>query len=134
VTAEELTLSGGATLATDHRGFTGDGFVTGLDSKGAAVAWATRVPAAGFYRLTVRYSNGSTDGKQIERNLGVWANGRSFGQIRMPAVGGWDYWGTTWRLVKLTAGPNRIVLSCGPEDSCHVNLDTLRLTPTLPPT
>jgi hypothetical protein len=127
-TAERLELSGGAVLATNHTGFTGDGFVTGLDHNGAAVGWRVKVPVGGYYRLSARYANAKgTDLLEIERDLGVFANGRSFGQLRMPVIGSWDSWGTTWRMVELAEGTNRIVLSCGPQDSCHVNLDTLRL-------
>jgi hypothetical protein len=134
VTGDRLALSGGAVLATNRKGYTGKAFVTGLDSRGAAAAWGITVPKAGFYRLTVRYSTAlGKDQRESERNLDVWANGRSLGQIRMPTTVGWDYWGITWRLVKLNGGRNRIVLSCGVEDRCHVNLDALRLTPTSRP-
>jgi hypothetical protein len=129
VTADKLQLAGGAVLATDHKGYTGAGFVAGLENKGAALAWTVEVPKAGRYRLDVRYSNAlGNDGQQIERRIGLTANGQPFGQIRMPVIGNWDSWGDTWRTVKLRKGENQIVIACGEGDSCHVNIDTLKLT------
>jgi hypothetical protein len=127
-TAEKLQLTGGAQLATDHDGFTGEGFVAGLDNPGAGLSWTMNVASAGRYRLTVRYANAlGTDGQLTERKIGLAANGEQFGQLRMPPTGNWSSWGTTWRTVHLKKGKNEIVVSCNPGDSCHVNIDTMRL-------
>ncbi|WIB11803.1 CBM35 domain-containing protein [Curtobacterium sp. MCPF17_052] len=58
--AEDAGKAGSATVATDHNGFSGDGFAAGFERAGAQLtAHVTGVPAAGDYALQVRYANGS---------------------------------------------------------------------------
>jgi Carbohydrate binding module (family 6) len=128
-TADKLQLTGGAALATDHKGYTGAGFVGGLEQEGAGMTWAVEVPEKGRYRLDVRYANATgKDLKKAERKIGLQVNGKETGQLRMPVTGSWDSWGTTWRNVTLKKGRNEIVVACRAGDSCHVNIDTMSLS------
>jgi hypothetical protein len=127
-TAERLELGGEAELDTDHEGYTGAGFVAGLEEQGSSATWTVQVAKPGRYRLSVRYANGvGKDLRRTERKIGLLVNGSPAGQLRMPTTKNWDSWGDTWRMVRLKAGSNRIAVSCRSEDSCHVNIDGLRL-------
>jgi len=89
--AEQLTLSGGASVATDHIGYTGSGFVAGLTQTGASIAWQiTGVPAAGQYAVQFRYANSTGgDGKNQTRTMTLTTNQTST-QVSLPVTGSWD--------------------------------------------
>ena len=50
--------SGGATVATDHTGYTGTGFVAGYGTLGAATTFTVTAGTAGTYQAALRFSNG----------------------------------------------------------------------------
>ena len=125
--AENGKLEGGAKLATDHGGYSGTGFVAGLENASAKETISlTNVPADGSYALHLRYANG-TGGA---RTLAV--NGTS---QTLPATADWETWGDATLPVTLTKGDNSVVLACtSAADSCRVNVDTVAFTATGAPT
>ncbi|MEZ0068111.1 alpha-glucosidase (family GH31 glycosyl hydrolase) [Streptacidiphilus sp. MAP12-20] len=128
--AEGLSLSGGAATASDHTGYTGSGFVAGLNSPPAAISWsATGVPATGDYALQFRYANSTGgDGLNTTRTMSVTAGGATT-RVSLPVTGSWDTWAVASTIVHLTAGTSPLSVACATGDSCNVNIDSVALTP-----
>lgn len=131
--AESAALSGGATVATDHSGFTGTGFVAGYTdgNKGNAQTQFT-VPAsyAGAGSVVLRYANGTG----ATMTLSLYVNGARTGQVSLPATANWDTWGTVSSSVTLNAGSNTIAYRFDSTDSGNVNLDNIAVTGAASPT
>ncbi|BCJ78092.1 hypothetical protein CS0771_76360 [Catellatospora sp. IY07-71] len=145
--AESAALSGGASVATDHPGFTGSGFVGGYTdgNKGNAnTSFTVNVTNAGAATVTVRYANGTG----ANMTLSLYVNGTKLRQISLPATANWDTWGTIAEAVALNAGNNTVGLKFDSTDSGNVNLDHITVSgaaspsptptpsasPTTPPT
>ncbi len=129
VQAENGVLTGGATIASDHSGYTGAGFVGSLyDGAGDTVAYA--VPATASYPLTIRYANSlggqSPPYQNVTRTLSVSAGGQTQ-VVSLPVTGSWDTWSTVTVTVELPAGLDPIQLLVTPDDSGSVNLDSFTL-------
>ena len=117
------TLGGGASVATNHNGYTGQaGFVTlGTPSSTDAVQ-ITGVPAAGGYDVQLRYS----DAGGADQAVIVTGHGNSQ-QATLPQTTSWDAWRTVTVPVTLSAGTDTVTLSC-PNTSgvgCGSNVDTI---------
>ncbi|GAA2007320.1 TIM-barrel domain-containing protein [Catenulispora subtropica] len=127
--AESQILSGGASIATDHTGYTGSAFVAGLTAAGAKVAWnATGVPAAGSYAVQFRYSNSTGgDGQNTTRTMTVTAGGVSR-QVSLPITADWNTWAVSSTTMTLPAGSSGVSVSCGSADSCNINIDSVAVT------
>jgi hypothetical protein len=123
--ADQGALSGGARSASDHNGYSGDGFLASLERAGASAAYTiTGVPARGAYALQLRYANGKP-GAQAQQARVVSVNGRS---VTLQPTSSWDYWRTVSAPVTLQAGTNTVRLDCPTDDSCNVNIDTIAVT------
>jgi alpha-glucosidase (family GH31 glycosyl hydrolase) len=128
--AEDGALTGGAAIAVDHSGYSGSGFVAGLEKAGATDTVALRdVPADGSYALQVRYANGGTSA----RTMSVSVNGGAAASAGLPVTANWDTWSTVTVPVTLAKGSDTVALGCPSADSCHVNLDTVAATPATAP-
>ncbi|MEV5711501.1 TIM-barrel domain-containing protein [Actinoallomurus sp. NPDC052274] len=124
--AEAGVLAGGAKLAADHNGHSGDGFVAGLERAGTSDTVTVRnVPANGSYGLQVRYSNGGG----TSRTISTAVNGGTATTANLAPTADWDSWSTAVIPVTLTKGTDTIALGCPMADSCHVNLDTVAVAP-----
>ncbi|WP_080834856.1 CBM35 domain-containing protein [Cohnella massiliensis] len=126
--AEAAALSGGASVATEHAGYSGAGFVDGFTdgNKGsAAVTFSVNAAEAGSRDITLRYANGTGSAK----TLSLYVNGVKLRQIALAATAGWSAWGTHAENVTLNAGANSIVYKFDQTDSGNVNLDRLVLGP-----
>ena len=130
--ADSGAQTGGARLADDHNGYSGDGFVAGLERTGAGVALTvTGVPAAGDYRVQLRYANAQAGGQPVQtRTMTVTANDAPAVTATLAPTSGWDYWRTASVVVPLTAGTNTVALGCPTDQSCNVNIDTVAVTAT----
>ena len=128
--AETGALAGGGRLADDHNGYSGAGFVAGLEHTGAAAALTvTGVPAAGDYRVQVRYANGQAGSQPVQtRTAALTANDGVAVPVTLPPTSGWDYWRTESVFVRLKAGTNTVTFGCPTDQSCNVNLDTVAVT------
>lgn len=125
--AEDATLSGGATVATDHTGYQGSGFVGGFTdgNKGnAQVAFSVTAATASSHELALRYANGTS----AARTLTLFVDGASAGQMTLPATTNWDSWATQTSTVTLSAGAHTVAYKFGSADSGNVNLDALTVT------
>ncbi|MBT0769047.1 carbohydrate-binding protein [Kineosporia sp. J2-2] len=127
---ETGALAGGARSADDHNGFSGEGFVAGLESeKASGTVTVTGVPRAGKYRIQLRYANAQAGSDPVRtRKVSVRANSATASTLELKPTSGWDYWHTVSAPLTLAAGTNTVVIGCPAADSCHVNIDTVALT------
>ncbi|HEY3558688.1 MAG TPA: ricin-type beta-trefoil lectin domain protein [Kribbella sp.] len=127
--AEDALLLGKAGTAYDHSGHTGSGFVAGYEKVGSGITVNVDVPAAGAYRLAVRYANATGgDGQNITRTLSTRVNGAAAPRLSLPPTGSWDTWSTVTTTVNLRAGMNAVGVVYSDGDTGHVNLDSLAVT------
>lgn len=126
--AEQAALSGGASKSADSIGFTGDGFVSGLNQIGAAVSFPVNAAEEGTYTLLLRYASTMRPGEQdIPRTLSLYVNDAKIGQVRLPNLANWEMWDYEATAVSLSAGVNTITYRYDPGDSGDVHLDALLL-------
>lgn len=128
--AEDASTAGTAVIATDHQGYSGDGFTAELN-KGAQLSdRIVGVPQDGTYLLHLRYANGTGgDGLHQTRDVTVGTGDGTTRALSLPPTDDWDTWKSASVPVELKAGDNRITLNCPESAACHVNVDTLALTP-----
>ena len=127
--AEADRIGGSATVATDHGGYSGSGFVGELNQGSSVTTHAVNVPADGTYALHVRYANATGGDGRYQTRTATVSSGGSTKTLSLPVTGTWDTWQTVSIPVTLKAGANDITLGCPDATSCHVNLDTLSVTP-----
>ncbi|MEV4581465.1 CBM35 domain-containing protein [Nonomuraea jabiensis] len=101
--AESATLSE-ATVATNHTGYTGSGFVDYVNAVGGYIEWSVNVAEAGTHTLTLRYANGTT----VNRPMSVAVNGAVVQTRDFPGTGSWDTWADAALTVSLNAGVNTV--------------------------
>ncbi|MEU9995734.1 CBM35 domain-containing protein [Streptomyces sp. NPDC050848] len=130
--AATLKLGGSALLAKDIKGAEGVGgaYVTGFNAVGSSVTWETEVPAAGDYKMSVRYAIPAKDA-----NATVTVNGKAnTNPMNLKNfIGSSDpnlekNWQTTWSQVSLQKGKNTIMLSCGQGNQCDVIFDWVKIS------
>ncbi|MET9905338.1 PQQ-dependent sugar dehydrogenase [Streptomyces sp. NPDC006476] len=102
--AEDALISQG-TVATNHTGYTGTGFVDYTNVKGSYVEFTVSAASAGTSALTLRYANGTSTDRPMDISVNgtVVASGVSF-----PATADWNTWVTKTVNVPLTAGTDTI--------------------------
>jgi endo-1,4-beta-D-glucanase Y len=132
--AEDATISQG-TVATNHTGFSGTGFVDYTNVAGSYVEFTVTAAAAGPATLTFRHANGSTANRpmDIAVNGSVVAAGVAFNP-----TANWDTWADVTVTTTLAAGGNTVRATATTANG-GPNLDRLRVsassgTDTEPPT
>ncbi|HWC24623.1 MAG TPA: TIM-barrel domain-containing protein [Flexivirga sp.] len=128
--AETSALAGGAKLASDHNGYSGAGFVGGLEKTSASVAaTVTDVPKAGTYDVQLRYANAKAGAQAVQsRTMSVQVNDAAPSTVSLAPTSSWDTWRTVSAEVSLPAGTSTLTLGCPDASSCNVNLDTIAVT------
>ncbi|TIH40399.1 carbohydrate-binding protein [Subtercola vilae] len=125
--AEGLSLAG-LSLATNHSGYTGQGFVAGYEAVGNALTFQTTIGQAGTDNLTLRYANSQGgDGKVTDRTLSASVDGGAAQTLTLPPTAGWDSWSLASVPLTLTQGEHRITVTRAAGDSGQINLDSLAL-------
>ncbi|MBE2317473.1 DUF1080 domain-containing protein [Solirubrobacter sp. CPCC 204708] len=125
---EEGVMAGGAKFDTEHAGFTGNGFVSGIQTKGSSsVKIEMNAGKAGDYRMALHYANGPNPFAGPKK-MTLIVNGTSR-QITLPSTGTWKTWGYYLDTVALKAGVNEVELLYGADDDGNVNLDNVRFAP-----
>lgn len=120
--AESATLSGTASKATDHTGYTGTGFVAGFtNSTTAQVSFTVSAATAGNYTVTLRYSAGSG----TSTNVGLYVRGTKIKNITCNSTTNWDTWANEVETVSLTAGNNTIAYKTETSSGSGINLDNV---------
>ncbi|MFC5213059.1 PQQ-dependent sugar dehydrogenase [Streptomyces coerulescens] len=134
--AETATISQG-TVATNHSGYTGSGFVDYTNVTGSYVEFTVSADAASGTSLALRYANGTGADRPMDLSIGgkVVAAGVSF-----PPTANWTTWATKTITADLTAGANKIRATAttsagGPNlDKLTVDAAADTQTPTRPGT
>lgn len=125
--AEALSASG-PSIASDHDGYTGDGFLAGFSNVDDSLTIDVHVPAAGSYSFQARYANGvGGDGQHTQRSLSLAAGEGGAQSLRLPETANWDSWSVASGPVQLQAGKNTLRLFRSPSDSGNVNIDSVAL-------
>ncbi|MEV4895201.1 CBM35 domain-containing protein, partial [Nonomuraea sp. NPDC055795] len=102
--AESAVLSR-ASVATNHAGYTGSGFVDYVNAPGGSIEWSVNVAEAGVHTLTVRYANGTA----AARPMDVSVNGATAAAgVSFPGTGAWSTWSEKQVAVTLAAGVNTV--------------------------
>jgi chitinase len=102
--AESATLSQ-ATVASNHTGFSGTGFVDYTNVAGGYVEWSVNASAAGSATLVIRYANGST----ANRPMNIAVNGSTVATgVAFNGTGNWDTWANATLTATLRAGANTV--------------------------
>ena len=128
--AEGLDLNG-LSVASDHSGYTGSGFVAGFTDSGDSVSFQVKAATAGTYELATRYANATGgDGKDVTRTLSVSAGGGTAATLSLPTTADWNTWAVATVPVTLKAGDNTVTVARAASDSGNVNLDSLAVVPT----
>jgi uncharacterized protein YegP (UPF0339 family) len=122
--AESAALSGGAAVNTNHAGYSGTGFVDGYWNQGASTTFNVSAPAAGAYRVGLRYSNGP-DPVAGAKTVSLYVNGVRVRQVSLASTGNWDTWATHTESLALTAGTNTVSYRYDSGDGGNVNLDKI---------
>ncbi len=124
--AEKLKLYGGATTATDHKNYTGTGFVAGLKYVGAGMQWSMNNDIfAGEYIISLRYCSGK--GAQT---ISLYIDGVRT-QIQLEATADWDTWKTFTKKIDLAKGSHTFKVQCDAEDTYNVNFDWVSVLPNI---
>jgi glucose/arabinose dehydrogenase len=122
--AEEGNREGGASLATDHRGFSGIGFAAGFGTLNASTTMHVTVDRNADYAVGLRYSNGP-DPFSGPKTISVYVNGRKIRQVTLPTTVTWDDWATATEKLPLRKGVNTVQYRVDALDTGHVNLDLI---------
>ena len=120
--------AGGAKPAADHNGYSGAGFLAGLEHTGRGrpltVTGVPRPAPTGCSCAT------PTRGRRPAGPVApdhVTAGSATPTTATLAPTSGWDYWRTVSVPVTLAAGTNTVALGCPTDTSCHVNVDTVAL-------
>jgi alpha-D-xyloside xylohydrolase len=134
---ENATLSGGATVMTDHTGYSGTGFVAGYyNSTTADTKFNVNSSAAGQYSLVVRYSAGNG----TSTNTALYVNGTRIKALTCGATVDWNTWADDNETITLNNGNNTIELKAETSSTACINIDYITIamsqnpTPTPTPT
>ena len=118
--AEFAALSGGSSVNTDHRDYSGTGFVDGYYNSGTAeTTFTVKVLASGSYGLTVRYCAGMGDCTTV----GLWVNGQKIKSLNCTGTANWDIWADHTETVLLNTGLNTISLRSEAASEKPMNID-----------
>jgi hypothetical protein len=102
--AENAALSN-AVVLSNHKAYTGTGFVDYANATGGYAEFTVTAPVAGPASLTFRYANGTSANQAMDVRVNgvVVAKSLAFGNTLS-----WDEWDTRTVVANLVAGPNTI--------------------------
>lgn len=121
--AEKATLSGGAKVNTDHKGYSGTGFVDGYWTQGAVTSFNVQASAKGNYNIDLRYAAG----RGTTETVSIYVNGTKVKQTSLKTTSSWDTWGDKVEILALNAGNNTIAYKYDSGDSGWINIDCITL-------
>ncbi len=123
---EDGELTGTAGIDTEHAGYTGSGFVDGIQTVGSGTTVEVVAPKAGSYDLQIRYANGPNPQPDQTKKMSLYI-GEERQQIELPPFADWKTWGTFTVPVTLPAGATRVEIVYEQGDDGNVNLDHVKL-------
>ncbi|HEY6530510.1 MAG TPA: pectinesterase family protein [Cellvibrionaceae bacterium] len=92
-------------IGSTHSGYTGTGYVDGLNQTGVAVEWAVNVALSGTYQISLRYANATEARPAVLKT--------AFNEItyfNFDSTSAWTQWQTETRSIYLEAGNNLLNL------------------------
>ncbi len=111
-------------VATNHTGYTGTGFVDSFDAVGDYVEFSVPVQEAGNYSYVFRYAN--SIGAAANRN--VYVDGTLIGRVECKNLSSWDSWAHDATISShLGVGTHTIKIAYDSNNSGAINLDSLTL-------
>ncbi len=121
---EEATLSGTAYVDTYGAGYSGTGYVGGLDlALGNSLTFQVNANATTTYQVDFRYANATG----MAQTLSLYVNGVHVKDITFPDTGEWGYtWATLKNSISLSAGINNIKLQLDAGDGA-TDIDYIRV-------
>ncbi|WP_157247302.1 CBM35 domain-containing protein [Nonomuraea typhae] len=94
-----------ASVATNHAGYTGSGFVDYVNAAGGSIEWSVNVAEAGTHTVAIRYANGTG----AVRPMDLAVNGVTVAAgVSFPGTGAWSTWAEKHVGLTLTAGVNTV--------------------------
>ncbi|MCF6376585.1 DUF1080 domain-containing protein [Nocardioides KLBMP 9356] len=123
---EDGQLTGTAGIDTEHAGYTGSGFVDGIQSIGSGTSVEVVAPTAGAYDLQIRYANGPNPQPNQAKKMSLYI-GEEKQTIVLPPFADWKTWGTFTVRATLPAGRTRVEIVYEQGDDGNVNLDHLKV-------
>lgn len=128
IEAETGIFTNGPSVASNHAGYTGSGFVQGMGSSGVeTVTLTVQAPSAGNFPVTMRYARGSQSGVGTLTTTGkldIAANGGATVTFALPMTTDWSNWQTTSPVnLTLQQGANTIVLRNPYDNDGICNID-----------
>lgn len=116
--AENRSAQSGTSIASNHSGYTGTGFVD-YGGAGSWIEWNTVAGGSGGgATLTFRYANAPSGNRQCT----ISVNGNVIGNLTFPSTGTWNSWGTQSINASLNAGNNTVRVTASPGNA-GPNLD-----------
>lgn len=126
--AEQATIYKGI-FETVNGGFTGSGYVNYDNETGSYVEWNVNAPTSGTYRLTFRYSNGTT----MNRPMAITVNGNTVrNNMDFEITANWTTWTEAYTVVNLNQGQN-IIRATATTYNGGPNVDYLQISQTTEP-
>ncbi|MCL6458787.1 MAG: carbohydrate-binding protein [Gorillibacterium sp.] len=125
--AESAVLTGGASMAIDHTGYSGTGFVAGyFNTMGASTTFTVNADTAGSKLITLRYSAGSG----TSTNTGLYVNGTKLKNVTVAGTANWDTWVNQVEVANLNSGVNTIEFRADSSSPQSINLDYITVEPS----
>lgn len=111
------------TVATNHTGYTGTGFVDIENALDSSVSWSISAASAKTYSAQIRFGNGGT----AARRATVVVNDKEIKTLDFPTNSNWDLWQTVNVDLPLNAGTNSVKLLAETADGL-ANIDNIIVT------
>lgn len=128
VQAEDFSSQGGGKVTVEGKPRAQGKAFRNWDNVGHWLEWTVRVPAAGEYRLVLRYA---TEVEFGDRRVEIDGKPlRGLEQVRLPGTGGWNEWVETPlpATFALSSGEHTLRMT-GLNTGGSINLDWIKLTP-----
>ncbi len=119
----EFALGIGVGTNTNHRNYSGLGFVDHFEQVGASVTFSVNADASGDYWLLFRYATAL--GIAATRN--IYVDGSSLGTLNMEALADWDTWSIAGTATTLSQGQHKVQIKYDSVNNVAINLDSLTL-------
>ncbi|MDA0179614.1 DUF1080 domain-containing protein [Solirubrobacter phytolaccae] len=126
--AEEAVLAGGASVATEHSGYSGSGFVGGFSNTNASMTFQVTADADGTFPVNVRYANGPNPSTK-DKSVALYVNNVKQPNWVFPTTSttDWKAWAFSTKSLALTKGVNQIKFVFESGTDGNVNFDALKL-------
>jgi hypothetical protein len=126
--AEVGAWTGSARFDNTFPGFTGLGYVTGLDGPGAGVGFVVTAAKSGAHTLACRVANATGRASSLTVKVaGPTESHTASAPLTVPSTSHWTQWQTRTVTAELKAGENMLIVTHGATDTGSVNLDSVTL-------